>query len=127
MTTTVSLTSFIDNNCFTHVTPDPVLTAKIGRLRELEHFAISGNEFTGHIDMLVFPSLKYVDVSNNDFTTAGFHRFHKLYDTLEEMNLSSTLLTQDVSQVFLNITSILKNCNLSNNNIGGTVWLSHDL
>ena len=91
------------------------------RLRELEHFDISSNEFTGHIDVLRFPSLTYANFSNNRFTTAGFRRFHKSYYTLRKLDLSSNLLTQDVYQLFLNIPPTLKDCVLSENNIGGTL------
>ena len=111
----------IDDHCFTHFTPGPVSTDNVDGLRKLKYFDISGNEFTGHIDVLLFPSLNYVDFSNNKFTTAGFRRFHKSYDTLRVMNISSNLLTQDVSQLFLNIPPTLENCDFSNNNIEGTL------
>ena len=91
------------------------------RLRNLEHFDISENKFTGHIDVLLFPALRFVDFSKNKFTTAGFRRFHKAFYTLQKVNLSSNLISQDASELFLNIPPTLESFDLSNNDIRGTL------
>ena len=90
-------------------------------LRRLEHVDISANEFTGHVDVLLYPSLISMDVSNNKFTTAGFRRFHKSFHSLKEVDLSSNLISQDVSELFLNIPPALEHCDFSNNDIFGAL------
>ena len=88
-------------------------------LRRLEHLDISANDFTGHVDVLLYPSLISIDVSNNKFTTAGFRRFHESFHSLKEVDLSSNLISQDVSELLLNIPPALEDCDFSNNDIFG--------
>ena len=98
----------------------PVPT-QIQMFRKLEYFDASANELSGHADLLILPSLKYIDLSINKFVTAGFRRFHKSYHTLQEMDLSSNRIAQDVGQVFQNMPPTLERSNLSNNTIGGVL------
>ena len=90
-------------------------------LQQLEYLDLSANKFSGHIDVLMFPLLKYVDVSNNEFTTAGFRRFHPSYHSLRELDLSWNLINQDVSRLFANIPPTLESFDLSHNTIRGTL------
>ena len=90
-------------------------------LKRLEHLDISANEFTGHVDVLLYPSLISINVSKNKFTTAGFRRFHKSFNTLQQVDLSSNLISQDISELFLNIPPALEHCDFSNNDIFGTL------
>ena len=69
--------------------------------------------------MLLFPSLISIDASKNKFTTAGFRRFHESFHSLKEVDLSSNLISQDVSELLLNIPPALEDCDFSNNDIFG--------
>ena len=90
-------------------------------LRRLEYFDVSFNGFTGHVDVLLSSSLKVVDCSNNKFTTAGFWRFHKSFRALKKVDPRPNLISQDVSELFLNIPPVLKDCNFSNIDVRRTL------
>lgn len=71
--------------------------------------------------MLLFPSLKVVNFSKNNFTTAGSRRFRDSYLTLRELDLSFNNIAQNASEIFHNIPPSLQYLDLSSNSIRGTL------
>jgi Leucine-rich repeat (LRR) protein len=80
---------------------------------------LSGNSIVGHADLLFPVSMSYVNLSHNQFTSAGFKRFNAAYDTLEVVDLSNNNISQVAMDIFHNIPPNLHGLFLSNNVING--------
>lgn len=89
--------------------------------RKLEYIDMSENVMTGHVDVLIFPAATLVNFSHNQFASAGFKRFREAYDTLRVVDMSSNYISQDASEIFLNIPPTLETVDFSNNDIGGFI------
>jgi Leucine-rich repeat (LRR) protein len=63
----------------------------------------------------------YVNLSHNQFSSAGFKRFNAAYDTLEVVDLSNNNISQVATNIFHNIPPNLHQLFLSDNVIGGTL------
>jgi hypothetical protein len=86
---------------------------------KLERMDLSGNSIAGHADLLFPVSMSYVNLSHNQFTSAGFKRFNAAYDTLEVVDLSNNNISQVAMNIFHNIPPNLHGLFLSNNVIDG--------
>ena len=82
---------------------------------------LSGNSIAGHADLLFPVSTSYVNLSHNQFTSAGFKRFNAAYETLEAVDLSNNNISQAAMNIFHNIPPNLHELFLSNNVIEGTL------
>lgn len=88
---------------------------------KLERMDLSGNSIAGHADLLFPVSMSYVNLSHNQFTSAGFKRFNAAYETLEAVDLSNNNISQVAMNIFHNIPPNLHELFLSNNVIEGTL------
>ena len=86
---------------------------------KLERMDLSGNSIAGHADLLFPVSTSYVNLSHNQFTSAGFKRFNAAYETLEAVDLSNNNISQVAMNIFHNIPPNLHELFLSNNVIHG--------
>ena len=86
---------------------------------KLERMDLSGNSIAGHADLLFPVSMSYVNLSHNQFTSAGFKRFNAAYETLEAVDLSNNNISQVAMNIFHNIPPNLHELILSNNVING--------
>ena len=90
-------------------------------LQDLTYIDISGNELTGHAEMLFSSGMVHANYSNNNFTSLSFRRFNGAYQSLEVVDLSNNLLDQAVSDAFNNIPPNLVKFDLSDNSIRGAI------
>jgi len=90
-------------------------------LQNLEHIDISKNGFSGHVEMLFSSTMSYANYSHNKFTSAGFKRFNAAYESMRVVDLSSNLIDQITSTLFVNIPPNLEELNLSSNIIRGAL------
>ena len=88
---------------------------------KLERMDLSGNSIAGHADLLFPFSTTYVNLSHNQFLSAGFKRFNAAYETLEAVDLSNNNISQVAMNIFHNIPPNLHELFLSNNVIEGTL------
>ena len=90
-------------------------------LSMLEHIDISNNAFSGYADMYFSPSTMYANFSHNNFVGVSFKRFNPAYESLKVIDLGNNDISQDSSELFLNVPPNLEELDLSNNAILGSL------
>jgi hypothetical protein len=90
-------------------------------LSMLEHIDISNNAFSGYADMYFSPSTIYANFSHNNFVGVRFKRFNPAYESLKVIDLGNNDISQDSSELFLNVPPNLEELVLSNNAIVGSL------
>ena len=95
-------------------------------LHELTHFDISGNQLGGEVETLVAPLLKYVDFSNNGFTSMLRFEKYKVrsFQTLRYCDVSNNTVQQDATGILETIPPNIEEFIASNNNISGSLPVS---
>ncbi len=89
-------------------------------LVSLTHFDVSGNQLKGKVDALVTPSLTYVDLSNNNFTSIhGFEKYKGSFQTLHFCDLSNNRIQIDATELLEYTPPNIEQFLASNNGIYG--------
>jgi Leucine-rich repeat (LRR) protein len=90
-------------------------------LRHLTHVDLSANNLHGQIDVLISPSLEYINASHNSFDQVDtFKTFKGSHQTLRTLDLSHNSIHQNASEIFANVPPNLRELILSDNMIQGT-------
>jgi Leucine-rich repeat (LRR) protein len=91
-------------------------------LVNLRHVDLSGNELTGVADILLSPSIRYLNYSQNIFSSVGYTiKGYAAYESIEVVDLSDNRLELSASAVFQDLPPNLKSLYISNNLITGTL------
>ena len=90
------------------------------RYRKLESVDLSNNRMGGIADVLVSPSINFVDFSQNEFTTLGYIlKSRKAYNTLEAVDLSANLMSNEATSFFDSFPPNMKRIIARDNSISG--------
>eukprot|EP00984_Skeletonema_dohrnii_P032979 scaffold28207_cov88-Skeletonema_dohrnii-CCMP3373.AAC.1 len=91
-------------------------------LHSLTHFDVSGNQLSGDVDALVTSALKYVDFSNNNFTSMSrFEKYKGSFQTLRFCDVSNNAIQNDASDILESIPPNIERFFASNNRINGNL------
>jgi len=91
-------------------------------LRHLSHIDLSSNQLSGAVDILISPAAKYVNFSQNNFSSIHRHKiFHPALLDLEIVDLSHNRINQDASLLFQNPPPNIVELYCSDNLIQGSL------
>ena len=91
-------------------------------LYSLTHFDVSGNKLSGEVETLVTPSLTYVDLSNNRFTSMHrFEKYKKAFQTLRFCDVSNNRIQIDATELLEYIPPNIEQLIASSNHITGSL------
>ena len=91
-------------------------------LFSLTHFDVSGNQLDGEAEALVTPSLTYVDLSNNNFTSMHrFEKYKKAFQTLRFCDVSNNHILINATELLAYIPPNIEQFLASNNSISGSL------
>ena len=89
---------------------------------QLQHVDLSFNDLSGSAQVLVTPSIQYLNFSHNKFNSIRqMQIFKQSYNTMHTIDLSYNNITTDISEVVENIPPNLKELLLTGNHIYGTL------
>jgi hypothetical protein len=89
--------------------------------QKLRHVDLSGNNLHGKIEVLLSPSVEYVNVSYNNLTQVNaYKQFKRSHQTLRTLDLSHNHIGQNANDLLFDIPSNLRELILSDNLIRGT-------
>ena len=91
-------------------------------LEELTTFDVSGNQLIGEFEVLVAPSLSYLDLSSNGFTTMNpIRKYKRSYKILRHFDISNNAIQQKATDLFEIIPPNIEQLYTSNNFIYGNL------
>ncbi|KAL3803685.1 hypothetical protein HJC23_003739 [Cyclotella cryptica] len=93
-------------------------------LSKLVHVDISENQLTGTVDILLSPSILYLNLSHNAFSYIAYKnavKSNRAYESIEIVDLSHNNINQNAFAVFGDLPPNLRELILSDNSISGTL------
>ncbi|KAL7544225.1 hypothetical protein ACHAWF_007605 [Thalassiosira exigua] len=92
------------------------------QLSQLVHLDVSQNNLKGEVDILLSPSLEYVNISHNSLSsTTAFKKFKSSHLTLKTLDLSHNNIRQDITGVLRDLPPNLNGLLAASNQINGTL------